>query len=294
MKTQRMQPLHWRWKEKDFGFRFKTGRGRGSMEHYQTRRASEFYIIPPEQRKLKPSRIKELARLMPDTPTSTKIVANPWQNYDQSWEWITTNGGEICLNYAGCMDSEEIDRREDEGVARAQELINGLVDREEPVAISTDLVRQAHVALMGAIYPFAGEWRTIHMTKGDGATKWPMPPFGIHPLMEKMATDIFFRTPLITDDNDDLFLFLSELMGEFLAVHPFREGNGRTAFILASLVLMQNDLLPLDVYDRRRDETRYYAACEDARQRKDYNPLAALLAEWEESAIQRWEERDAD
>ena len=41
-------------------------------------------------------------------------------------------------------------------------------------------------------------------------------------------------------------------MGECIAIHPFREGNGRTAFILGNLVLMQNDLLPLDVYDRRR------------------------------------------
>ena len=64
-------------------------------------------------------------------------------------------------------------------------------------------------------------------------------------------------------------------MGECIAIHPFREGNGRTAFILGNLILMQNDLLPLDVYDRRQDEGRYFAACEAVRIHKDYAPLAA-------------------
>ena len=39
---------------------------------------------------------------------------------------------------------------------------------------------------------------------------------------------------------------------------------------------------PLKVYNRRRDEERYYAACEAGRIRKDYKPLAILIAEWTE------------
>ncbi len=282
-----VKPL-WRWKEKDFGFRFRTGKGRSLAEHYQARRPGEFYVIPASQRKLDPKRIDQLALLMPEPPVSPKVVANPWQKYDEGWDWVTSREGDICFNYAGCLDQEEIHRREDEGVARAQELINELAEREEPVALTIDLVRQVHVGLMGEIYPFAGEWRTVHLTKGDGGTKWPLPPFGIQPLMEKLEEDVFSRTPFITDDNDALFAFLAELMGEFLALHPFREGNGRTAFILASLILMQNDLLPIDVYDRHRDQQRYYTVCESARTDKDYQPMAGLLAEWAEQAINKF------
>ena len=79
-------------------------------------------------------------------------------------------------------------------------------------------------------------------------------------------------------------------MNEFLAIHPFREGNGRTAFILGDLILMQNDLLPLDIYDQRRHQEAYYAACEAGRLHKNYRPLADLIAEWEEDALGRWEE----
>ena len=52
---------------------------------------------------------------------------------------------------------------------------------------------------------------------------------------------------------------------------------------------MQNDLLPLDVYDRRNDEARYYAACEEVRVHKNYGRLAGLVAEWEQAARTRWE-----
>ena len=81
-------------------------------------------------------------------------------------------------------------------------------------------------------------------------------------------------------------------MGEIIALHPFREGNGRTAFIIGNLLLMQNDMLPLDVYDRRSDETRYYAACEDVRVHRNYQPFATLIAEWQQAAQARWEARD--
>ena len=100
------------------------------------------------------------------------------------------------------------------------------------------------------------------------------------------------RSPLISADKDAVFRYTAEVMGEFIAIHPFREGNGRTAFVLGNLVLMQNDLLPLDVYNRRRDEGRYYTACETARIHKDYSPLAALIKEWEGAALAHWEGSD--
>ena len=142
---------------------------------------------------------------------------------------------------------------------------------------------------MGAIYPFAGAWRTVALHKGDGPTKWPLPPGGIEPLMGVLARDVLSRSPFISDDDAQVFAYVSEVMGEVLALHPFREGNGRTAFILGNLLLMQNDLLPLDSYDRKPDEARYYDACEEVRIHKNYGPLADLIAEWEAAALARWE-----
>jgi hypothetical protein len=128
-----MSPVAWRWEEKDLGFRFRIGKGTRNAEYYQGRAQGEFYIVPAIQRKLSPDRVKELAALVA-TPPVPQVVANPWNDYHQDWDWVTTADG-ICLNWAGCLDKTEIDRREDEGVQRAMELVAGLVERDEAVAV---------------------------------------------------------------------------------------------------------------------------------------------------------------
>lgn len=283
-----MNRVLWRWQEKDFGFRFSNGKGKRASEFYQAHNLGEFYVVPAAQRKLDKERIDKLAGKALSHTSPREVVSNPWKNYESDWDWITTEDG-ICLNWAGCLDQEEINRREDEGVQRGMELVAELIQRPDPMPLSVYLLRQIHTQLMGVIYPFAGEWRTVSLHKGDGPTKWPLPPGGIQPLMDVMDRDVFSRSPVITDDDAEVFAYASEVMGEILAIHPFREGNGRTAFIVGNLILMQNDMLPLTTYERRSDEKRYFAACEAGRIRCDYAPLATLLAEWEDQALARWE-----
>lgn len=280
-----MSVVRWRWAEKDFGFRFRSGAGKAKAEYYQASESGAFYSVPAKHRKLTKERVEEMAAAA--APISPRVVPMPWKDYERDWDWITTADG-ILLNFAGCLDREEIHRREDEGVARAMELVAMLVARPEPVALTCGLIRQVHAELMGAIYPFAGAWRVVSLHKGDGPTKWPIPPGGIEQVMEVFERDVLSRSPVLSDDDENVFSYVSEVMGEFLAIHPFREGNGRTAFILGNLLLMQNDLLPLDVYDRRKDEARYVAACEEARIHKNYEPFAGLVAEWEVAARARW------
>ena len=281
-----MNIVHWRWAEKDFGFRFRGGAGRAKAEYYQASEPGAFYSVPAKHRKLTKERVDELATAA--APTSPRVVPMPWIHYEQDWDWITTADG-LLLNFAGCLELEEIHRREDEGVARAMELVAMLVDRSEPVALTSALIRLVHMELMGAIYPFAGAWRVVSLHKGDGPMKWPMPPGGIGQMIDVFERDVLSRSPFVCNDDTQVFAYVSEVLGEFLAIHPFREGNGRTAFILGNLLLMQNDLLPLDVYDRKNDEARYFGACEEARVHKDYGPLTGLVAEWEEAAQSRWE-----
>ena len=282
-----MSRLRWRWEEKDFGFRFRAGSGKRVAEHYQAGTPGDFYVIPASERKLSKSRSDELAKRAA-APTSPRVVPNPWTDYHRDWDWIVGPDG-ILLNYAGCLDQEELNRREDEGVARAMEFISDLLGRPEPAPLTVSLVQQVHRELMGDIYPFAGAWRTVALHKGEGPTRWPMPPGGIEPLMEILDRDVLSKSPVIAGDDTAVIAFAAEVMGEFIAIHPFREGNGRAAFILGNLILMQNDLLPLDVYDRRSDQGRYFKACEGVRVQKDYELMVSLIREWEDAAIERWE-----
>jgi cell filamentation protein len=281
-----MNGVVWRWEERDFGFRFRDSQGRRAAEYYQAGTFDEFYSVPRSLRKLKKARIDELVALG-TRPNVFHVVSNPWQNYERDWDWIETEDG-LCLNWAGCLDQEQVDRREDEGVQRARAFVAALVERPEPVPITVRLLQQVHIELMGAIYPFAGEWRTVALHKGDGPTRWRLPPGGIQPVIDVFERDVLSRSPFISDDDEQVFAYMSEVMNELLAIHPFREGNGRTAFVIGDLILMQNDMLPLTTYERRSDETRYFAACEAGRIHKDYGPLAQLIREWQAQALDRW------
>lgn len=284
-----MSRIRWRWEERDFGFRFRTGKGARAAEYYQAREPGSFYVVPAAHRKLDKDRVEDLDGPLGRRPAGPKVVANPWENYDlENWDFITTADG-LCLNWAGCLDREEIDRREDEGVQRALEFIAELAQRPEPVPLTVARIQQIHIELMGAIYPFAGFWRSVGLHKGDGPEKWPLPPAGIQKLMDVLEREVLSRSPFLSGDDGEVFAYASEVMNELLAIHPFREGNGRTAFMVGNLILMQNSLLPLTVYERHEDQSGYYAACEAGRLHRDYAPLAALLAEWEDRAVARWE-----
>jgi cell filamentation protein len=282
-----MSRIVWRWEEKDFGFRFREGSGAREQEYYQAAHPNEFYTVGKSNRKLKRLDADRLAAAA-SPPAGPRVVANPWQNYQHSdWDQITTASGELCINWAGCLDPEEVARREDEGVQRARELIIRKLELAVPAPININLIRQVHVELMGNIYPFAGQWRRVSMTKGSGPEKWPLPPTGIHPLMEEFERKVLSRTPFFSADDDDVFAFIAELMMEFIAIHPFREGNGRSAFILADLVLLQNDMIPLIAW-RKSDEPHYFDACEAGRVHCEYEPMKSLLRQWQDAALQQW------
>jgi len=285
-----MSRVVWRWEEKDLGFRFRRGKGRQATEWYQARQAGQFYVVSAQQRKLTKEQAEQLAKTATE-PVRVTVVPNPWQDYGRDWDWVVSDDG-LCLNWAGCLERQEVERREDEGVQRAMELVAALVSRDTPVPMTQHLLTEIHRELMAAIYPFAGEWRKVALHKGDGPTKWPLPPGGLQPIMDVIERDVFSRSPYVHDDDEQVFAFVSEVMNEVLAAHPFREGNGRLAFVAGNLLLMQNDMLPLTTYERRVDEVRYFAACEAGRIQKDYGPLAALLAEWEDAALVQWGSQD--
>ncbi len=184
----------WRWQERDFGLRFRGGKGKRAKEYYQAARAGEFYVVSKSKRKLSKAHADALCAAA-DAPTSPRVVDNPWRDYGRGWDWVQTADG-ICLNYAGCLGLEVIHRREDEGVARAMRYVAALVGRPQPAPLTVDLVKRVHTELMGDIYPFAGQWREVAMHKGAGVSKWPLPPGGIGPQMDKLGDQVFSRSPL--------------------------------------------------------------------------------------------------
>ncbi len=97
-------------------------------------------------------------------------------------------------------------------------------------------VQRMHRTWLGAIYDFAGEFRTVNISKGEvlfaPAAYLESSAKGFDSLLQAM-------TPCAEIKRDELISRIAEVHGEFLLLHPFREGNGRISRWLADLMSLQ-------------------------------------------------------
>lgn len=70
---------------------------------------------------------------------------------------------------------------------------------------------------------------------------------------------------------------LALIQGEFLSIHPFREGNARTIKLASDLLAVQTDRPLLAYDDSVRGIEEYVAAASVALHRMEYQPLERII-----------------
>lgn len=126
-------------------------------------------------------------------------------------------------NKLGLTSSADLAREEERiSKKKALELFeNGMFDKLEAGKISA--LKAIHKYLFDEIYAFAGEIRTVNISKGS---------FRFAPLMYlEAALENIDKMPQSTFDK------IVEKYVEMNIAHPFREGNGRSTRIWLDLVL---------------------------------------------------------
>ena len=125
-------------------------------------------------------------------------------------------------NKLGLADSAELAREEERiSKKKALELFeNGMLEKLEPGKFSA--LKAIHKYLFDEIYEFAGEIRTVNISKGS---------FRFAPLMYlENALESIDKMPQSTFDE------IVEKYVEMNIAHPFREGNGRSTRIWLDLI----------------------------------------------------------
>jgi cell filamentation protein len=137
-------------------------------------------------------------------------------------------------------------------------------------------IRELHRRWLGGIYAWAGEYRTVNLFKDSlpFATAEQIPRL----MMEFERNELAVATPCIGMDRSLLLTALARTHGELVLIHPFREGNGRCARLLAWLMALQAGLPPLDFAPLTGRGKRAYFAAIQAVFDPDYRPLQACFA----------------
>lgn len=98
-----------------------------------------------------------------------------------------------------------------------------------------DYLKEIHQQLFEDLYEWAGELRTIDLSKGS--TRFckcnRIAPEADKKFKELESTDFF-----INHDKDKLVVAVAEFYIELNMIHPFREGNGRTQRILFEHIII--------------------------------------------------------
>jgi cell filamentation protein len=181
--------------------------------------------------------------------------------------------GRVLRNRLGIM------RVRDMGLAESQALLLAQARMIEEYSAehrftAADVMRM-HLLWLGPIYAWAGQYRQVNMGKSGFQ-------FANAQLIPRLMADLERRhlaryTPCRAQPAETLAQALAIVHAELILIHPFREGNGRLARLLAVLMGLQAGLPLLDFTPLSgRNRARYIGAIHAAVGR-DYAPLTALF-----------------
>lgn len=139
---------------------------------------------------------------------------------------------EMLPNLLGLTDEEEIAEAEFEGFLTAEIMLTEQLTNH--TKFNCKYIRQIHKLALGHLYAFAGKFRTVNMSKGGFL--FPTARF-IPESMQLFDKELLSRLPDTYPDRPSLIRDVARVHGELLFIHPFREGNGRTARLLANLMV---------------------------------------------------------
>jgi len=143
----------------------------------------------------------------------------PSEIFDSHWD----EEHKILCNKLGIIDPEELEPH----IAR---LSYGRVSEleESPLKGNFDIphLRAIHRYIFQDVFPWAGDFREV-MTARTGSFGFP-PPVYIESSLSDLFTKLRLENHLKALDSDQFATRSAHYLSELNAIHPFREGNGRT------------------------------------------------------------------
>lgn len=153
--------------------------------------------------------------------------------------------GRVLKNKLGIKRKRGMDEAESVALKVALDTLLGIYNENH--RFTAEDIRKMHKIWLGEIYEWAGEYRQVNISKGAF-------PFAaakrIAFLMEEFEQgQLRKHTPCKFKSLERTVQALAEVHVELILIHPFREGNGRVARILSTLMASQAGLPILNFKD---------------------------------------------
>ncbi len=178
----------------------------------------------------------------------------------------------VLKNKLGVIKKREMDRIERRELVRTLEQLYEIYDSKHRFTASD--IKSIHKIWLDNVYEWAGEYRQVNLGKGDFsfAVSAQIPV-----LMKELERGPLRKfTPCIYNSHDRIAEALAVVHTELVLIHPFREGNGRTARILADVMAAQAGLPPLDFSGMARKKKAYIEAIHAGLDR-DYKQMEKIF-----------------
>lgn len=188
-------------------------------------------------------------------------------------EFETRSRRRILANKLGIRRVHDINEAESQALVIAQRTA---VDRtQNDQRFTAADICSLHHLWLGPIYAWAGQYR--HINIGKGGFLFAHAPLITRLMAELESVPLAQYTPCRPAPSGVVAQAIAVVHAELILVHPFRDGNGRVARLLALLMGLQAGLPPLDFSPLEgRGRSRYFAAIR-ATVGRDYESLTELF-----------------
>lgn len=185
------------------------------------------------------------------------------------------SNGRVLQNRLGITSKQDMDVAEARALEQAMDVLVRTYGETHQFT-AADFC-DCHRIWLGDIYAWAGCYRQVNVSK-DGF------PFAaaaqVPALMSQFERDVLSRcTPCSFADRANIVRALAETHVELLLIHPFRDGNGRLARVVSTLMALQAGLPLLDFSLIAGGRKAAYIAAIQAGLDQHYVPMAGLFEE---------------
>lgn len=148
----------------------------------------------------------------------------------------------------------------------------------EGKALDETIIKDIHALLMENILT-GGVYRNVEV-RISGAKHKPPVPSEMYQQIKNFYADMPYKV------KENAIEFAAWTHAEFVKIHPFVDGNGRTSRMIMNYQLLASGFLPVSIAKENRLE--YFEALEAYAVEGDLNPFANMIAELEEQRLDEY------